>query len=93
MKWQWMMFKPEGNDVVYLWTGTHVQIVHVAPHEGKEKDWYWSVSNTGVYVDLNEHEVKLLTEVLASRKQVFKIPRQDRRYTVIHRGTYPYQNI
>ncbi len=87
----WMIFKPEGNDVLYLWDGTWAIIFHVAEHEGEISDWYW---NDNPPKDISDTEIKLLNTVAETkRKQIFTVPRiGKRRYQVLQRGSYEYTN-
>lgn len=87
-----MIFSPESVDVFYLWDGKCVNLIHVAPHEGKNENWYWP-GNT-VPDQLPDAEVKILNEVAATkRKTVFLISKKGRRYTVRQRGVFEYTNI
>lgn len=86
----WMIFKPEGTDVLYIWDGQFPILLHVPVHEGNYIDWYWAGK---VPEALSDSEVKLLHDVAKTkRKQVFQVPRTKRRYQVVTRGTYEYTN-
>lgn len=89
-KTAWMVFKPEGVDVLYLWNGEFPSIIHKAPHEGDIKLWYWAGENP--QKDLSYLDKSNLDSVLNSRQKIFKIPGNQRRYQVVSRGTYEYEN-
>jgi hypothetical protein len=90
-KLQWLMFQPEGCDVIYLYNDERVFTMHVAEHEGKESSWFWR-GPAGID-ELDHKEILLLEEALRNkRKQLLKFPKRARRYQVIARGEYDYQN-
>ena len=89
-KLDWMIFRPEGNDVLYIWDGKFPVLLHVPAHEGTDKEWYWA----GITADISPSEIALLQDVAKTkRKQVFTVPRKGkRRYQVVTRGTYEHTN-
>lgn len=91
-KLNWMIFKPEGLDVLYLWNGQFAVLMHTATHEGPESEHYWAGK---VPEPLSREEIDLLQSVAdAKRKQLFTVPRKGkRRFQVIDRGTYEYENL
>jgi len=89
-KLQWLMFQPEGCDVIYLYNDERVFTMHVAAHEGKESSWFWLGP---IGKDEQDHrEIMILNDALKNkRKQLLKFPKRQRRYQVIARGEYNYQ--
>jgi hypothetical protein len=91
---RWMIFQPEGVDVLYLYNGHTVYLMHVAVHEGTLPDWYWEHKVDGTLDPMSTQERATLDQINQSaRKKLFVIPRKGRRrYQVIERGAYLYQN-
>lgn len=85
---RWMIFQPEGYDVLYYWNGKLPVVVHVAEHEGEIKDYLWPLTQQG---DLPEKDIFELNQVNESSKRIFTVKsRGKRRYAVISRGCYTY---
>ena len=87
----WMLFKPEGHDVLYLWNGDFSILVHVGKADQPHASWYWADIPPAT---LDKSEIDLMnTYATTKRKQVFSIPRMGRRrYQVLARGVYEYEN-
>lgn len=87
----WMIFRPEGKDILYLWAGEWASPFYVAPHEGVTENWYW---NGNQPTDpLSQSEINFLDEIAKTkRKQIFVLPRTKARYQVVSRGVYENQN-
>lgn len=87
----WMLFRPEGSDVIYIWNGEFPIVVHCPEHEGSIKYHTWLKDGD---TNTTEEDAKELDAVTTSSKRVFTVKSHGkRRYAVISRGTYNYQTI
>ena len=91
-KMQWLVFQPEGVDVLYIYHDGHVYTMHVARHEGALKDWLWLGPNGANPEDPREKAI-LEDAYKNKRKQLLKFTGRKRRYSVVARGEYDYQNV
>lgn len=93
-KQAWLVFQPEGVDVLYLWNGSTVYLMFVDQYEGEHKDWYWQHDPEGKSEidELGPIEIATLNDAMNNpRKKVFTIQRKNRRYIVISRDRYLYE--
>jgi hypothetical protein len=88
----WMIFRPEGHDVLYFWNGNWATPVHIPPHEEPASNWYW---NGCPPQDLDEREIDYInSHAMQKSKRIMTLPRKGKqRYQIIARGVYDNENL